>query len=223
MNYIMLFVRYNSLFLIHYLFFIHFKMKQTFLILTFLFFVFAFTQTQEDVYKKISLNACDCIKKLDEKSTEEDFGICIMSEMGRLTSKEREIIKLDVNSSEGSEKFGQEVGFSLVANCPDFLNILNKRKRNKQLAQKNQIQNNELIAAFLELKTSQFIEIIVKTENNSNLNFIWLKEFEGDTLLQNNLIQKGTKLKINYFMMNLYDPIMKEYRNFNVLNKLEKL
>lgn len=114
--------------------------------------------------------------------------------------------------------------------CPDYLFTLGKISTNSKGSSKdslptynNSLPTISLECILLEIKTDQFVSLIVKDANKKQHTLLVLKYFEGVFLLLENKIKVNDKIKINYSEQELYDPLIKDFRIFKVIDSLEKM
>jgi hypothetical protein len=197
-------------------------MKKT--LLMFLFPVLVFAQKEEVIYKKLANQTCDCVKaKNTEKISELELGICVIGSLGKLSEKEKKVIKYDTSSDSSLDKVSEQVGMQMVSICPDVFSSMLQTESPEETAVEDVAQDPSISGVFQSITSNEFKTVIIFDENNQKKEYIWLYPFDGDVLLIKNKIVKGDKIKILYREQNFFDPKTNDYRIYNEILGIELL
>ncbi len=187
-------------------------MKKTLLLL--LFPVFLFAQKEDVVYKKLANQTCECInEKKKEKISELELGLCVISTLGKLSDKEKKIIKYDSASDTALDKVSEQIGMQMVSVCPEvFSNMLQAEAVVEEAATEEVAPDPAFEGVFQTITSNEFKTISIIDNENQKREFIWLFSFDGDALFIKNKIVKGDKIEVTYREQNFFDPKINEYR-----------
>jgi hypothetical protein len=131
--------------------------------------------------------------------------------------------KIDISDEEQMSVFGEKIAMKMINYCPDFIIGLGKialAEEEASASSNNQTESLEGIVT--EIKTEQFVTISVKDKNNRIHKFLLLDYFDTASLFMDGEVKKGTQLLIYYSEIELYDPILKDFRFNKVISGLEK-
>ena len=180
-------------------------------------------QKKEAVYKKIAEKSCECaLQKGASNISQMDLGICLFEGINILDTKELKVLGINPDDKMGSiESVAEAVGIEMAMTCPViFENIgyengevvfqKDKEKEVKRLT----FTNSGVVE---EVTTKEFKTIKIKDASNTIQEFLWLNQFEGDSLLINGKIVKGDKVEIVFAEEQFFDSKVNAYRAFNVI------
>jgi len=177
----------------------------------------------QDIFDKVAQESCECIakkksekKSTDKKNTSVEFGVCVINSYSNHAS-EFTGEKFDLNDTEAMRKLGEKVALKMLTYCPDSVMELADDDE-KEVADKNLTITGEIT----EIKTEQFVSIVLKDEKSRLHTFILLDYFDTAGIFTDNKLNKKDKVSISYIESELYDPKMKEFRYFKIITGLEK-
>jgi len=195
-----------------------------------LLFVFAFVSSisySQDIYDKLAQETCDCIsaKKLDLSSPSNnlktEFISCFFKSYSAHTAEVEKVEKIDLTNEEQMSKFGEKIAFKMVSICPDVIMALGQTAQDEEAAE-SATQFATVEGDIMEIKVEQFVTIVVKDKKARIHNFMLLDYFETAALFTNNQIKKNDKISVTFSEIEMYDPKIKEFRNFKIISDLQK-
>ena len=206
-------------------------MKYKFL---FLFFFLSSLIHGQVVLDTIAKETCSCLKskdldfknEVDLSKIEMELGLCMITNINKLGSKVIGINQVDYSNSSELEKISGEIGAKMLNYCPDImlkLSMPTTYYEEKKSELVNAVPTNFLECTLVEIKRDQFVSLIIKDIRNKLYTLLVLNYFETVFLLLENKIKEQDKLKVSYSEQELYDPLIKDFRNFKVLNFIEKM
>ena len=72
----------------------------------------------------------------------------------------------------------------------------------------------------MEVKTSDFITLVIVDASGRKHSLLVLTHFEGANLLIENKLKKNQSVEAKYFEQEFYDPKIKDYKYYKVLDYL---
>lgn len=193
--------------------------------LFFLSFLFCANVAYSQEYLDAMANkGCSCISKeqFSAMTTEEiqaKLASCMITEAMpyKKELKANHGINLDKLDRHEGEKLGTLIATRMITVCPDVLMKIGqaaKSDKTKTLSKEGFIQT---------ITENEFVTITLKDDSNLTIKLLWLTNFAGADELAKAKDPKLTKVEVQYEVQELYDPRIKEYRNFNVLKGLRFL
>lgn len=199
-------------------------------ILITLFLAFSFTAFSQDYMDKITNEVCECIDNLSDSIPTDQFnmelGLCMLeaSMPYKKELKKDHGINFDKIEKEG-EKLGRLIGIKLASTCPNSLMRMVKKVNPEMEFDDEEVEMAEELfteGVVQKVETEMFIVITVKEENGKNSKFYWMTFIESDLdLVTDYQNLEGKNVTISYDEYEFYDPRLKEYRVFNVINALD--
>lgn len=192
-----------------------------------------FAQISDAVLDSIANQTCLCLKEknnnttTDRKKFQMIVGLCIIESYRKNENLVAEKDRVSISDSDGLGKIGELVGMKMVLYCPDFILKLSEMSdeesnSNEENTTKKSIFN-PIEGVLLDIKTEQFVTFVFK-DNKSKIHTILLLDyFDTAHLFRENQIKKNDKIRINYIEHEMYDPQIKDFRNFKVMDYLEKI
>ena len=157
--------------------------------------------------------------KLSKENLTMEVGLLIVP----LFSKYKDQIKaewgLDVNNSDDLEKIGEKVGQISTLGCPAFLNFI---KNNMDAFNENTESSKTYTGKIIRVEGAPFTYLLLQNKAGKTDKIYWMEFFEGSNELADNI--KGitnTRVTIHYKEIEVYDAVVKEYKNIKVATKLE--
>ncbi|MEW5675327.1 hypothetical protein ABGT15_03350 [Flavobacterium enshiense] len=209
-------------------------MKIFFWIFLFCFSTASFAQEMDrDQYlTMLAREACTCIKNkqsndsITKADIQAELGICVLKKYSENLELSEKLIGKVIGNDEMATKLGEEVGLKMVVECPDvFKTIVSSIIENKEeQEQKNssEVFKPSLMGRVVAIKKEQFITISVEDAAKRVHNLIFLLPFEGADLLINEIVKKNDDVELKYFEEEFYDPKIKDYKYFKILQSLKK-
>jgi hypothetical protein len=196
-------------------------------ILTLLVLFIAAALPAQDYLDKIAQESCSCANNMkDTINTDRSYmelGLCMMksAEPYKKQLKKDHKINFDNIENEG-EALGKLIGLRMAGICPDvFLKITQRETATAASATEGQDLFNGRIT---KIEKDFFVIFTVNDNAGKSLKFYWLTNAGSNIELINKyetLFDKDVKVK--YHVSSLFDPKINDYRNFNVIDKIEQL
>jgi len=178
----------------------------------------------QDYMDKIVAQTCECGKNINDTINQKqmfmEIGICMIkvAEPYKKQLKKDHNINLDNIDQEG-EALGKLIGMKMASTCPEVL-----RKITEQADKKSAESGQEVFTGRVIKIEKDFFVIFTVNDESKTLKFYWLTNAESNIDLLNQYAELLTKeVKVKYKITSLFDPKINDYRNFNVIEKIEKL
>jgi len=178
----------------------------------------------QDYMDKIVAQTCECGKNINDTINQKqmfmEIGICMIkvAEPYKKQLKKDHNINLDNIDQEG-EALGKLIGMKMASTCPEVL-----RKITEQADKKSAESGQEVFTGRVIKIEKDFFVIFTVNDESKTLKFYWLTNAESNIDLLNQYAELLTKeVMVKYKITSLFDPKINDYRNFNVIEKIEKL
>ena len=196
-------------------------MKKIIFLLSLIFVAFT-SFAQEDVYKTIANETCDCIKKknydyatVSKADVEMALGFCM------LESAKKNKIAIDVNNMEEMTALGQKVGMQMAPICPEVFQALVGTKE-EAVEEEDDTEYFTVSGKINSVEEKDFVFVNLKDGDGKDFKFIWLYYFAGSDDFKD--IPKkliGKEVTLTYILLEVFDPKTKAYHSLNILSGLE--
>jgi len=197
------------------------------ILLAFVFTMFFLNANSQDILETVAKEVCSCVtakseqlKDLSAEKLQMELGVCIVSSY---SLHEKELIAKygDVLKGEGNmEKFGRDIGFKMVTVCPDILMSI-AGDDVPELEESTEV--SELQGQIVEIKSEQFLNVVVKDASGRSHSLLVLTFFEGANLLTENKLKKNDKVSVEYWEQEFYDVKAKDFRYYKVIQGIKKI
>ena len=182
---------------------------------------YSFSQAYLD---KIVQESCNCVSKvsqtLDNEQYTQELGICMIvaAEPYRKQLKKEHNIDFDKIDVDG-EKLGKLIGIKMAAVCPDLILAVAKKSGNGESAA---IESKSFEGIITKIENEFFLVLHIKDESGKTNKFYWLTYVEsGIEVAERCDSMVGTSVALSYRSEEFFDPKIKEYRSFSIIEKLE--
>lgn len=189
--------------------------------------LFAQIDSKDTLLDTIAKESCECIntkitdlKEAELSKIELEYGLCVMASLGKYKTLADTYLNVSFNDNASMVKLGEDVALKMLPYCPDVLMVF---AESYDETEDYVVDYLETYGEFTKIKTEQFNVVYFKDNNNREQKMLWFGYFEGSNLLSDTKALKGQKLYIVYEEMELFDPNIDDYRNFKVLQKIEKV
>jgi hypothetical protein len=197
-------------------------MKKAALVLSLICLAFV-SYAQEDVYKTIASETCDCIKKknydytkISKGDVEMALGFCM------LESAKKNNVNVDVNDMEGMTALGQKVGMQMAPICPEVFQALADTKDEEQVEGEDDTEFFTVEGKITSVEEKDFVFVTLKGNDGKDVKFIWLYYFGGsDDFKAAPKKLTGKQVSLTYMVLEVFDPKTKAYYSANILSGLE--
>jgi hypothetical protein len=181
----------------------------------------SFSQTYLD---KIVQESCNCVSKvsqtLDNEQYTQELGICMIvaAEPYRKQLKKDHNIDFDKIDVDG-EKLGKLIGIKMAAVCPDLILAVAKRSGNSESAS---VESKSFEGTITKIENDFFVVLHIKDDSGKTNKFYWLTYVEsGMEVADRYDSMVGSSIALTYRSEEFFDPKIKEYRSFSIIEKLE--
>lgn len=183
-----------------------------------------FSQNYMDIIVKKS---CECITNipdtLEKGKFNMKFGLCML-EISMPYKKELKRdynIDLDNMDAKVGEKLGRVVALKMGNVCPEGLMLVVK----KNTAAPEQETNGKILEGVVtNIENTNFVVFSLKDNFGRIFKFYWFSVIQSDIELTNNYNSLlGKTLKVTYDKKDYFDPKISDYRQFNVISKIESV
>lgn len=193
----------------------------------FILFIISMNLKSQDYIDKITLQTCDCMKKISDTTNYEkltmELGLCMISAAEpykKQLKKDYGINLNNMNESEG-EALGKVLGMKMATACPESLMKMYGKVNSNDKESTTQLES---IGKITNIERDVFVIFSVFDNSGKSMKFYWLEPVESNVDLANNyrtFIE--TTVKIKYGQKEFFDPKIGEYRNFNIIHKMDKV
>ena len=183
-----------------------------------------FSQTYMD---KIVKSSCECISSvpdsLDKDKFNMQFGLCMINaSMPYKKELKRDYnINLDHIDNKEGQKLGTVVALKMGAICPDGL--LKVANINKAIPEQ-ETSEKTMEGIVTNIEDTNFVVFSVKDDLGRLFKFYWFQVIQSDTELTNTYNSLlGKTIKLTYDKKEYFDPKITDYRQYNVISKIENV
>lgn len=196
-----------------------------------LLFAFAFLATpalfgQNNYMDDLVEKSCQCVSELgeEEEINNMNLGLCIINEAVKYQDELMRDYNINMaNIDVEGEELGRIVALEMLTKCPEQI---------KRIIAASEEAENEEAGASLEyaegeikaISRGEFIHFTITTTDGKTSKFYWLTFIQSNNDLQNefeHFVEK--KVSISYSIVELYDPNLGEYRNYNLIESLNRI
>lgn len=178
----------------------------------------------QEYLDKIAQQTCECSKKMNDTISQErlymELGVCMIkaSEPYKKQLKKDYNINLENIDAEG-EALGKVIGIRMASICPDLL-----IKISEQADKKKSDNDQETFTGRVTKIEKDFFTIFTVNYEGKSLKFYWLTNAESNVELINQYTQLFDKdVKVKYRVNLLFDPKIGDYRNFNIIERIDQM
>ena len=178
---------------------------------------------QEDYLEEIAKKPCECIGAKDfsayknKETRDMQLGICLLEAAKDHKDKllQEHDLNLD-NFQANAERFGEVIGLRMALICPNTL-----------MAVSGELESDtpevlRITGEVREVVESPFVTFTIKDSDGRSSRFYWLDFVSSTYPLQSQYMDlNGKTVKVEYVSRELFDPRIREYRNFNVITAVE--
>ncbi|KOS05372.1 hypothetical protein AM493_04490 [Flavobacterium akiainvivens] len=200
------------------------------LLLVFSFVLFFNSARSQDILDVITKDVCSCaeskkevLQQANSQKLKMEIGICIISSISNhkeeVDAKYGDVLKADG----GMEKLGGEVGLKMVGVCPDVLMALAESGQLDEYLEPVEEEYFTVEGRIVEIKTEQFLTVMVKDISGRNHTLLVLTFFEGSDILIEGKLKKNDKVSIEYWEQEFYDVKAKDFRYYKVIQGIKQI
>jgi hypothetical protein len=199
--------------------------------LSLLLLAFSLTCFSQDYMTKIAEKSCDCMKNVSDTLAQDrlymELGVCMLSasEPYKKQLKKEHDINLERFDGTEGEKLGQVVGLKMATVCPDVLLAFTKKtEANNNKTKVEDAEKKKFTGKVIKIDEEAFISFTVKDNEGKAAKFYWLTYVEsGFEMVTRYESLMSVDIRISYHTLELFDAKTKEYRSFNIIDKVDQL
>ncbi len=187
----------------------------------------AFSQNYLD---KIARESCDCLGRipdtLDSESFNLQFGLCVLEASSPYSKELKRDHGINMkNIDKDAEALGTLIGLQMYSVCPDAFLKFNKFKSESDPLPVTPEKRIDIIQGkVIAVDEDQFVSLSLQDENGKIARFFWMKFIQLEPeFVHNYKLLLGKQLQLVYTTENFFDPRIKEYRDFNIIERLDIL
>lgn len=179
----------------------------------------AYSQTYMD---KIASQSCECITRIqrgdDYEQYTREIGVCMIlaSEPYKKQLKKEHGISFD-HIDRDAQRLGTLIGVKMATVCPESVLSL------VEMADKSSAKvSKHCVGTLTKFENDMFVVLHVKDQDLKTNKFYWMTFVNSDVdLAEQYETMVGAPVRITYRTEKMYDPKIKDYRSFSILEKLE--
>lgn len=189
---------------------------------TILFAVMSYTAYSQTYMDKIASQSCECITKIERGDDYEQYtreiGVCMIlaSEPYKKQLKKDHGISFD-HIDRDAQRLGTLIGVKMATVCPEsVLSLVEQADKSPAKVSKH------CVGTLTKFENDMFVVLHVKDQDLKTTKFYWMTFVDSDVeLAERYETMVGAPVRITYRMEDMYDPKIKDYRSFAILEKLE--
>jgi hypothetical protein len=178
----------------------------------------------QDYMNEIAIKSCECLNTISDTLDTERFnlelGLCMIEAAAPFKKRLKKDYRIDFNKiDEHGADLGRIIGLRMASVCPDAVVKLAHRTNDEEAAL---LAENLFEGQIVAIDATRFVEFSIKDAQGKISKFYWFTFIESGMELTNNyqnLMEQS--VQITYSIQELFDARIQEYRNFNVIQKLE--
>jgi hypothetical protein len=178
----------------------------------------------QDYMNEIAIKSCECLNTISDTLDTERFnlelGLCMIEAAAPYKKRLKKDYRIDFNKiDEHGADLGRIIGLRMASVCPDAVVKLANRTNDTEAAL---LAENLFEGQIVGIDDSKFVEFSIKDAQGKIWKFYWFTFIESGIELTNNYQSLMEQyVQITYTTQDLFDARIQEYRNFNVIQKLE--
>lgn len=195
------------------------------------FFVLAgLTVQAQDYMSIIADQGCKCIEDrlasidggADKELTTVEMGLCMIEAAQPYAKQLKKDHKVDfAHIDRDGEKLGTLIGLQMATRCPQTLVRMTKVQNEPEVAPQAVGSSKTFEGTVVGFSEDQFITLTIADDHGKRYKFLWLGHFRSDLNPEDTYrTLEGIKVHVNYREQEFYEPKLKEYRAFNVIEAL---
>lgn len=172
---------------------------------------------QDDIYKTVAQETCDCISKQNlegqaKNQVQAALGLCM------LESIQKNKVEVEISDTEAMKAFGQKVGVLMAPICPAVFKLFMKEAADEKADQKI----FSLDGKIKSIEEDTFLYLVLKESSGNEHRLLWFSNFEGsDGFVTNPKTLVGKNVSLKYRSIQGYVPKAKGYMSLKELVALK--
>lgn len=183
----------------------------------------------QDYKQKIAKASCECTADMKSKNisageVNTQFGLCVIKSSMPYSKELKKEYGFDIkdmgddNNDPKMDVFFQDLSMLMMTECSDtFFNFL-KSGESKKDTEKESVLSGSIV----KIEKSNFVVFHLIDENKNLKKLNWVTPIESNLDLPteyNTLLNK--KVTVNYYVADIFDVNLNDYRNLNVISSLK--
>ena len=201
-------------------------MNKIFTTLTIVFLCATISFAQEDVYKTIAKETCDCLAKknmdyntVSKAEIQMSLGLCMME------SAERNKLAMDLTDLQAMTELGQKVGMQVAPLCPEVFKVFAKEEEALEEIVEEEEDDTEYFTAsgkITAVEVKDFVYVTLKETSGTTHKLIWIYSFPGsDDFKSDPKKLTGKNATFTYVILEAFQPKTKTYGDLKIISGLE--
>ena len=205
-------------------------------------FSFAQNSKKDEVITKITASLCECNSKgkIKKDNVKLGLGICLIEAMNSHKTELLKAYKTNKINKELIEKVGEAAGEKMLEICPEVLElIMNDEKfvdeiisdfSKKDTTISTEVVEEEIVnedlnvsGVLIESKIESYLTIVVKEDSGRINTFILLNNFDNSFLITDKVLLTNDKVKVYYYINELYDFKLNKFMTYKIITNITKL
>lgn len=178
----------------------------------------------QDYMDEIAQKSCECLNTISDTLDTERFnlelGLCMIEAAAPYKKQLKKDYRIDFNKiDEHGADLGRLIGLRMASVCPEAVVLLAKKANDEETTL---LAENLFEGQIVGIDDGKFVEFSLKDAQGKISKFYWFTFIESGVELSNHyqdLLEKT--VQITYVTEELFDARIREYRSFNVIQKLE--
>ena len=106
--------------------------------------------------------------------------------------------------------------------CPDLLIKIFQNSQEQSDSYDSSEEDETINGTFVNTNEDGFLYVNVKEASGKSHKFLLLDNFDNSYLIIDNVLKSKDKIKVSYYVAELYNTKTKKYENFKVISDIEK-
>ena len=185
---------------------------------------FAQKLTKDQLSEKLAEKACGCAEK--QEITKDNFeltiGICLLEGINAYEKDVEKHYGKDVISNDKKmEELGYEIGKKMGLKCPTVFKFMLEDEEGDS-ADVDDSDELTITGKIAEIKSEQFLTVIVKEESGKTNQFILLSSFDNAFLLTDKVLKATDAVDVTYYEMELFDAKLGKFVSYKIVTDITK-
>lgn len=178
--------------------------------------------TKDELKTKLAEHTCECSnsKEMTKDNYELNLGLCILEAVNKYQSSVEKYYGKNYISK--IEEIGGDVGETMAGVCPDLLIKIFQNSQEQSDSYDSSVEDETINGTFVNTNEDGFLYVNVKEASGKSHKFLLLDNFDNSYLIIDNVLKSKDKIKVSYYVAELYNTKTKKYENFKVISDIEK-
>ncbi|VXB62469.1 conserved hypothetical protein [Flavobacterium sp. 9AF] len=178
--------------------------------------------TKDELKTKLAELTCKCSedKELTKDNYELALGLCILEAVNKHQADVEKHYGKDYISK--IEQIGGDVGEKVAVVCPNLLMQLIDHTGSDDTEDVT-YQDEEIEGSFVNTNIEGFLFLNLKETSGKSHQFVLINNFDNSYLIVDKLLKANDKIKVYYFLAELYNAKTNKYESFKIISDIQKL